>query len=119
MPIMHNMHICDILDYCLIIRHRVIMLSEPSRIVHHARKKLQLNQSDFAASIGKSQGVLSRYESGKVNPPVNIIMHCMHILDDGSATADIEQIISKIRNLNGDQHIKLRQALNTLLDSCV
>jgi len=95
------------------------MLSEPSHIVRRARKKLQLNQSDFAASIGKSQGVLSRYESGKVYPPVSIIMHCMHILGDDSATADIEQIITKIRTLNGDQHIKLRQALNTLLDNCI
>lgn len=119
MHIMHNMHIYDILDYCLIIRHRAIMLSEPSHIVRRARKKLQLNQSDFAVSIGKSQGVLSRYESGKVNPPVDIIMRCMHILDDSSAAADIEQIITKIRTLNGDQHIKLRQALNTLLDNCI
>jgi len=95
------------------------MLSDPSQIVRQARIKSHLNQRDFAISVGKTQSVLSRYECGKVNPPVRIIMHCMHILDDDSATSDIEKIIAKFRELDGDQYKKLREALNILLDMCI
>ncbi len=95
------------------------MQSDSSGLVRRARGKLKLNQVDFAKEISKTQSVLSRYECGKVAPPQKVIMHCVHILDDGSSSADIEQIISKVRALDGEQHIKVREALNTLLDKCV
>lgn len=34
--------------------------------------------------LGKSQGVVSRYEKGTVEPPGEVILHCMHILGDTS-----------------------------------
>ncbi len=95
------------------------MQFDSSSLVRGARNKLQLNQHDFAKEINKTQSILSRYECGKVVPPQKVIMHCMHILNDGSTSADIEQIISKVRALDGEQHIKLREALNTLLDKCI
>ncbi len=93
------------------------MTANPATILRNARNKLQLNQSSFASQIGKTQGTLSRYESGSVLPPSNVIMHCIHILDNNPASDSVEEIISKVRTLQGDQYIKIREALNTLLDS--
>lgn len=93
------------------------MKLEPRQIVRQARVISQLNQQDFAKSLGKSQGVLSRYENGKVPPPSDVIMHCMNIMNTNSGNSDIDQIIAKVRSLHGDQYIKVRTALNTLLDS--
>ena len=95
------------------------MQSDLSSLVRRARKKLKLNQVDFSKKINKTQSVLSRYESGKVMPSHQIIMHCMHILSDAAPSADIEEIVSKVRALDGEQHLKIREALNTLLDKCV
>jgi predicted transcriptional regulator len=52
-------------------------------IVKKARLKTGLSQGDFGLSLEKSQGVISRYEKGLVTPPGNVLMHCMHILEDG------------------------------------
>jgi predicted transcriptional regulator len=52
-------------------------------LVRSARHRLGLNQGDFAAKIGKSQGVVSRYERGSVDPPGAVVMQCMHILRGG------------------------------------
>lgn len=100
---------------------KIMTAPKPRHIILQARKKLQLNQCSFAYKIGKTQSVLSRYESGKINPPWDIIIRCTNILNGDSTTDDddIEQIISKIRTLDGNQHIKLRQALNTLLNNCI
>jgi len=98
------------------------MTTKPSTIVRQARKKLHLNQKDFAVQIGKTQSVLSRYESGSVEPPSRIIMHCMNILNTDPApenTDSVDEIIQKIRALNGDQFSKIRKALNILLDELV
>lgn len=113
------MNIYDIFHLTLPLITYGTMLSNPSLIVRSAREKLQLNQYDFSIHIGKSQGVLSRYERGKVNPPATIIMHCMNILNSGTDSYDIEQIITKLRKLDGEQHLQIRQALSLLLDKCI
>jgi len=119
MHIMHNMHIYGTLLIILPKVYRVKMLPDSSKLVRDARRKLELNQVDFASKINKTQSVLSRYECGKVIPPSKVIMHCVHILNDESSSADIEQIITKVRALDGEQHMKVREALNTLLDKCI
>lgn len=95
------------------------MLPESSKIVRTARKLIGLNQADFADRIGKTQSVLSRYENGKVKPPSEIVIHCMHILSKDSFSDDIEQIITKVRALDGEQHTKVREAISLLLDKCI
>jgi len=57
-------------------------------LVGRARRKLGLKQGQFAAKLGKSQGVVSRYENGEVEPPGEVMMHCMHILAAPSGSAD-------------------------------
>ena len=95
------------------------MTLKPSQIIREARKKIDKNQEDFAKYIGKTQSVLSRYETGQVKPSADIIMHCMNILNSDSSTDDIEQIIAKIRTLDGEQHLQIRRALSLLLDKCI
>ncbi|HGM7285272.1 TPA: helix-turn-helix domain-containing protein [Stenotrophomonas maltophilia] len=58
-------------------------------LVSRARRKLGLKQGQFAARLGKSQGVVSRYENGAVEPPGEVMMHCMHILSSDSASSAI------------------------------
>ncbi|WP_080937509.1 helix-turn-helix domain-containing protein [Burkholderia plantarii] len=49
-------------------------------LVRDARRQLGLNQAKFALLLGKSQAVVSRYEKGRVDPPSDVVMHCVHIL---------------------------------------
>jgi ribosome-binding protein aMBF1 (putative translation factor) len=59
---------------------------EAAQLVRSARQKLKCSQHEFADSIKRSQGVVSKYESGKVSPPSDVVMHCMHIVN---STQDI------------------------------
>lgn len=95
------------------------MTEQPSKLIQEARHYLQLNQTVFAKQIGKTQTTLSRYESGKVEPPSSVVMHCMHILTNDDANDEIEQIIAKIKTLDGEQHKKFREAINVLLSNCI
>jgi len=95
------------------------MSQQPSKVIQEARHFLQLNQTVFAKQIGKTQTTLSRYESGKVEPPSSVLMHCTHILTNDDANDEIEQIIDKVRTLDGEQHKKFREALNVLLDNSI
>ena len=81
-------------------------------LVNSARRKLGLNQKEFACYIGKSQGVVSRYESGAVEPPGEVIMHCMHILSATSSFSTglgalddllqtLEGALSLVRSMRG------------------
>lgn len=92
----------------------------PSSTIIKARNFLKLNQIDFAKKLGKTQSVLSRYESGSVNPPSEVIMHCMHILNISSTAENsdnVDEIIQKIKALSGEKHSDLRKALNIFLDN--
>jgi predicted transcriptional regulator len=63
---------------------------QTAALVRKARRHLGLNQGQFAARIGKSQAVVSRYEQGSVAPPGEVIMHCMHILGEVSAASETQ-----------------------------
>ncbi|GHD68913.1 hypothetical protein GCM10007164_11210 [Luteimonas padinae] len=54
---------------------------KPSELVSAARSLLGLSQRDFGRQLGKSQGLISKYESGHVVPPAAVVIHCMHILE--------------------------------------
>lgn len=88
-----------------------------AEIIRRARKKLELNQKDFAGQLGKSQSVMSRYESGAVIAPSTVIMHCMHILNEQNAAADMDELIKKLQRLDKPQFAPLRSCLNQLLDA--
>jgi transcriptional regulator with XRE-family HTH domain len=62
--------------------------SETALFVQRARHASGLSQANFAKKMGKSQGVVSRYEQGHVSPPGEVLMHCMHILEKNSQHAE-------------------------------
>ena len=76
-----------------------VVRASPAHIVRSARHKCGLTQQKFADEIGVSQGEVSRYESGGVDPPSTILMYCLHIvgllIPDESVSA--EQLADRIR----------------------
>lgn len=56
------------------------MTPSPHQIIRNAWKKTGLNQCHFASKYGVTQYNLSRYVNGKVKPPDELLMQCMHIL---------------------------------------
>lgn len=54
--------------------------TETAVLVRSARQKVGLNQSNFGKMIDRSQAVVSKYEAGTVQPPGDVIMHCINIL---------------------------------------
>lgn len=67
-------------------------LAAMGRIVRNARTVVGsgVPQRVFAKRLNVSQASLSKYEQGKVNPPGNVVFHCMNILmgrGDGSGSA--------------------------------
>lgn len=54
---------------------------QAAELVMAARAETGLSQRDFGARVGKSQGLISKYESGQVAPPASVMIHCMNILD--------------------------------------
>lgn len=54
-------------------------LREASEIIRKARLSAGMSQSSFAAALGRSQALVSKYESGKTVPPADLLIHCMHI----------------------------------------
>lgn len=73
--------------------------SSPANLVRLARRAEGASQRDFGAKFGKSQGIVSRYESGTVDPPAEVLMHCMHILSPPNTptTSDLEPAITGVR----------------------
>ena len=61
---------------------------QAAELVTAARAKTKLSQREFGERVGKSQGLISKYESGSVAPPANVIIHCMNILDGRIHDAD-------------------------------
>ncbi|MEA9531932.1 helix-turn-helix transcriptional regulator [Xanthomonas campestris pv. campestris] len=82
------MHIMQIMH---VVKH-----PSTANLVGKARQKLGLKQKNFAVMLGKSQGVVSRYEKGEVEPPGEVIMHCMHILGASEDVSDRPQTLENL-----------------------
>lgn len=88
-------------------------------VVTRARQKKGLNQADFGALFGKSQGEISRYESGEVRPPSDVLMHCMHELglvgasEPEISASELVKLVQK--NLGGKKHHGTRRLLHQLI----
>jgi len=52
-----------------------------AKMVRQARGILNLTQEKFARKIGKDRTTVTRYESGKITPPGDIIMKIQSILE--------------------------------------
>lgn len=74
------------------------------------------SQKEFANYICKSQGLLSKYELGLVNPPANVINKCLRILN--TKTTSSSRLAERIKSeLKSDEYEFARRAIETILDS--
>ncbi|TFH10435.1 MAG: XRE family transcriptional regulator, partial [Nitrosomonadales bacterium] len=59
----------------------------------------EYSQKEFAQKLGVKQSSISRYESGKVNPSVNVIEHCMRLVhsEGTELTPTADELATKIK----------------------
>jgi hypothetical protein len=80
------------------------------------------NQAEFGKFIGKSQGLVSKYESGAVNPPADVLETCMDILvmnngADVVTDISIDNLTKRVRaELKAPQFAYARRTIASLLD---
>jgi len=53
---------------------------ETKTFTKNARKQLKLNQTEFAKLVSRRQSVISRWESGKIETPGNMVLRIQNIL---------------------------------------
>lgn len=88
-------------------------------LVSQARQKKGLSQADFGAIFEKSQGEVSRYESGEIRPSHEVLMYCMHELgllgaqEPEVSSAELVKLIQKC--LGGKKHHVTRKLLHDLI----
>lgn len=78
------------------------------------------SQKEFARELGVRQSSVSRYESGRANPPVRVIEHCMRLVHstghEPAPTAD--ELAAKVRTeLAAPDLGEVRLALARLIDT--
>lgn len=76
------------------------------------------NQSDFARLLGKSQGLVSKYERGIVNPPADVLEKCMDILQmHNGGDVNTETLAKRVRSeLSAPEMAYARKTIAALLD---
>ena len=79
-----------------------------------------LSQEEFARKLGVKQSSISRYESGKANPPVSVIEHCMKLVnsDDRESIPTVEELAAKVLITLADTRLsQFRLAISKLIDA--
>lgn len=77
-------------------------------------------QHAFAAQLGIRQDLLSKYETGRVNPPAAIVETCMRLVHTGSGNIppSADAIAKKIRlELASPEFASARAAIANLIDA--
>jgi transcriptional regulator with XRE-family HTH domain len=80
------------------------------------------SQKEFAEFLGVKQSSVSRYESGKANPPIRVIEQCMQLVHaaDADDVPTADQLAERIRAGLTDPDLRqVRLALSRLLDAIV
>lgn len=80
------------------------------------------SQKEFATLLGVKQSSVSRYESGRANPPVSIIEQCMHLVHmrELPETPTADELAERVRTeLAGPGYDQVRSALHRLMDAFV
>lgn len=93
------------------------MIATIPRLIRKARA--DRSQKDFAFKLGVSQGTLSKYERGQINPPAGVIEYCMRVVNttqmEDAPTAD--DLAEKIRReLGREEHAEFRLSISRLID---
>jgi len=94
-----------------------VSITTVAKLIRTARN--EHSQKEFAQKLGVKQSSISRYESGKVNPSVQVIEHCMRLVhSEGTElipTADELAVKVKTGLAEADQG-RLRLALERLIE---
>ncbi|MBL80200.1 MAG: transcriptional regulator [Nitrosomonadaceae bacterium] len=88
-----------------------------AKLIRAARNKH--SQKEFAQKLGVKQSSISRYESGKVNPSVQVIEHCMRLVhaEEMELIPTADELAIKIKaDLAESGQGKLRLALEKLIE---
>jgi len=75
-----------------------------AELVVMARTRMSETQTDFAHRVGKSQTLVSKYETGVIDVPGPVLMQCLHILqvDVGrSADVSVKELTSLLSKVLG------------------
>lgn len=90
---------------------------EPRGVIKGARRLTGETQAEFALRVDSSQSLISRYESGEVDPPAQVLMQCVNILDASfSANVTLDALLILIRDrLRGASMTVARTALAQLV----
>lgn len=85
-------------------------------IVRNARG--DMSQADFARLLGKTQGLVSKYENGMVNPPSDTVEKCMAIIEkNNSDDVSLDALAIRVKTeLQAPQLAYVRKSIATLLD---
>ena len=77
------------------------------------------SQAEFGLSVGRTQAVVSKYESGSTEVPGDVVMHCVNTMQLKLAVqrppTEAELIGAVKRTLSGKKKASLRRALFALL----
>ncbi|MFZ5615258.1 MAG: helix-turn-helix domain-containing protein [Pseudomonadota bacterium] len=99
-------------------RNPFVAITTVAELVRAARSGR--SQKEFARELGVRQSSVSRYESGRANPPVRVIEHCMRLVHstghEPAPTAD--ELAAKVRTeLAAPDLGEVRLALARLIDT--
>jgi transcriptional regulator with XRE-family HTH domain len=88
-------------------------------LVKTARKIRGLSQEEFAAELGKQQSLVSKYERGLVDPPGDVVIHCVTITrgeaDQAVSPDSVAQLVQE--RLGEPEFARLRSAIAVLIES--
>ena len=109
--IQYNIH------YVYIFIRIFVTITTIAKLIRAARNKH--SQKEFAQKLGVKQSSISRYESGKVSPSVQVIEYCMHLVhtQETELIPTADDLAIKIKeSLAKSGHGKLRLALEKLIE---
>jgi transcriptional regulator with XRE-family HTH domain len=90
-----------------------------SRLVRDARGAM--SQERFAARLSISQESLSRYEIGRVEPPVYIVAKCWELLEQRRdvSSPPASELSERVKDVRGADHVAVREVIARLIDISV
>lgn len=93
-------------------------LPTPGELIESYRNLSGESQEMFGDRFGKTQSQISKYERGELDPPAEIIIHCMTFLDTQANAENLtpKRLAKDIETLGGDiSTLPLRKAIRNML----
>lgn len=96
----------------------MVTFDSVEKLIRAARNRR--SQKEFAALLGVDQSMVSKYEHGKSNPPIDVINRCMRLvhIEEGDEAPSAEQLAERVREALADPDLgRVRSALSRLVDA--